>query len=131
MNLKLEELYLNPNIFIAESDVHRWGVFTDDEISAFDVIQDAPYATFDNEEIENSPTLERYSYASDGGSNVKDAVMGFGFAAMYNHSTEPNVAYVLDTANEVMRHYALRDIEAGEELVVDYGCGDDDDWGDY
>ena len=131
MNLQVDELYLNSNVYIASSDIHRWGVFTKKPIAQYDVIQESPYCTFPSEELEEAPTLERYTYATDGGSEVDEVVLGFGFAAMFNHSSDPNVAYILDPVNEVMRHYAVVDIDAGEELVIDYGCDDDDDWGEY
>ena len=66
-----------------------------------------------------------YSYSSDCTDYVDDVVIGFGFAAMYNHDAENyNCAYELDTVNQVMRHYALEDIPANHELTIDYGCGD-------
>ena len=40
-----------------------------------------------------------------------------------NHSCEPNVA----VQGQIV-FVAVRDIEAGEELAVDYGTMDDDDW---
>ena len=131
MNLQLDELYLNPNVYIASSDIHRWGVFTKKPIAQYDVIQESPYCTFPEEEIQQAPTLERYTYAADASSEVDEIVLGFGFAAMFNHSADANVAYILDPVNEVMRHYATVDIDAGEELVIDYGCDDDEDWGNY
>ena len=131
MNLQVDELYLNSNVYIASSDIHRWGVFTKKPIAQYDVIQESPYCTFPAEELENAATLERYTYAADCTSEVDEVVLGFGFAAMFNHSSDPNVAYILDPVNEVMRHYAIVDIDAEEELVIDYGCDEDDDWGDY
>ncbi len=125
MNLELDELYLNPNVFIAKSDVHRWGVFTKKDIAQYDVIQESPYCTFPEEEVEEAPTIERYTYTSDVSSEVDEMVLGFGFAPLFNHSVEPNCAYILDTVNEVMRHYAINDIQAGEELFIDYGYEED------
>ncbi len=125
MNLELTELYLNPNVFIGRSDVHRWGLFTKQDIAQYDVIQESPYCTFSEDEVENAPTIERYTYASEPSSEVDEMILGFGFAPMFNHDPEANCAYILDTVNEVMRHYATRDIEAGEELLIDYG-GDND-----
>ena len=46
MNLELEELYLNPAIYIAKSETHRWGVFAANDIKANDVLQESPYAPF-------------------------------------------------------------------------------------
>lgn len=129
MNLEKDELYCNPAIFVAKSEIHRWGVFTDEDIKAFDVIQEAPYCTFPAKELKKSDIVVRYSYSSDGVSDhVDECVIGFGFAPLYNHDPENfNCAYELDVVNEVMRHYALCDIPAGSELTLDYGCGE---WGE-
>jgi len=131
MNLAIDELYLNKDIYIASSDIHRWGVFTRKPIQQYDVIQESPYTTFGEDELENAPTIERYTYGAGYLDQVDEVVLGFGFAALFNHSEEPNVAYMLDPVNEVMRHYALEDIDAEEELVIDYGIDEDNDWGDY
>jgi SET domain-containing protein len=129
MNLELDELYLNPAIYIARSDTHRWGVFAAEDIQANDVLQESPYCTFGKKEIKKSNVISRYTYGTCGEYDVEDYVLGFGFAAMYNHNEElSNAAYQLDTVNEVMRHYATDDIKAGDEIFIDYGCGDE--WGD-
>jgi SET domain-containing protein len=130
MNLEKEELFTREGIYIARSEIHRWGVFTDEDIKAYDVIQEVPYCTFPAKELKKSDIVVRYSYSSDGVSDqVDECVIGFGFAPLYNHDSENfNVAYELDVVNEVMRHYALNDIEAGTELCIDYGCGED--WGE-
>ena len=129
MNLVKEELYTREGIFIARSEIHRWGVFTEYDIKANDVIQEVPYCTFPEKELKKSNIIVRYSYSTEGVSDqVNDCVIGFGFAPLYNHDAEYfNCAYELDVVNEVMRHYALEDIEAGSELTLDYGCGD---WGE-
>ena len=131
MNLQVDELYLNKHIYIASSDIHRWGVFTKKPIAKYDVIQESPYCAFRYKELKKAPTIERYTYDTSSASEVDEVVLGFGFAALFNHSSDPNVGYIIDPVNEVMRHYAITDIDANEELVIDYGCDDDDDWGDY
>ena len=44
-----------------------------------------------------------------------------GYAGLYNHSSSPNAAYQIDYVNELIRHYAIRDIREGEEITIDYG----------
>ncbi len=135
MNLEKDELYLNPALFVARSDVHRWGVFTEKFIKKHDVLQESPYCTFPYSELKKKgDVVIRYTYDSSHEIGADDVVIGFGFAPLYNHSAENcNVRYELDTVNEVMRHYATEDIEPGDELFLDYGYDDDDtdDFGDY
>ena len=44
-----------------------------------------------------------------------------GFAGLLNHSDTPNCKIESDIKGEVLCTYALRNIEAGEELVWNYG----------
>ena len=134
MNLELDELFLHPGLYIARSDTHRWGVFTSEDINMHDVLQESPYCTFPYNELrKKGDILIRYTYDSSEYDHADEVVLGFGFAGMYNHSSDYNAAYELDTVNEVMRHYATEDIPAGSEIFIDYGYqGDEEtDFGDY
>ena len=134
MNLELDELFCHPGLFIAQSDTHRWGVFTSEDIAMHDVLQESPYCTFPYKELrKKSDVLIRYTYDTSDNNQTDEAVLGFGFAGLYNHSLDYNAAYELDTVNEVMRHYATEDIPAGSEIFINYGFEDEDDedFGDY
>lgn len=133
MNLEIDELYANPNIHIGKSTVHRWGVFATEDIGKHDVLQESPYCTFSYKELrKRADVVVRYTYDACENPGTDDVVLGFGYAALYNHSSNPNATYELDTVNEVMRHYALTDIAAGEEIFIDYGHDDPDpNFGDY
>jgi hypothetical protein len=133
MNLELDELFLHPGLYIAKSDTHRWGVFTSEDINMHDVLQESPYCTFSYNELrKKGDILIRYTYDSSENIYANDCVLGFGFAGIYNHSSDYNAAYELDTVNEVMRHYATEDIPAGSEIYIDYGHNEDEnDFGDY
>jgi len=47
-------------------------------------------------------------------------VMVLGFGSLYNHSYSPNLIYLRDYENELMRFVALKDINKGEELTINY-----------
>jgi SET domain-containing protein len=40
---------------------------------------------------------------------------------MFNHAKKPNVGFIRDIPNAVIRYFTLRDIETGEELCISYG----------
>ena len=134
MNLELDELFCHPGLYIARSETHGWGVFTSKDIKQHDVLQEAPYCTFPYKEIrKKSDILIRYTYDSSDNPQADEVVLGFGFAGLYNHSSDCNAAYELDTVNQLMRHYALEDIPANSEIFIDYGFDEDEepDFGDY
>jgi SET domain-containing protein len=53
-------------------------------------------------------------------------VMGFGYAGIYNHSSQPNVMWESDEENRLLVFSTTRDVMSGEELFTYYG--DDYDW---
>jgi len=40
---------------------------------------------------------------------------------MFNHARQPNIGFVRDIPNAVIRYFTLRPIETGEELCISYG----------
>ncbi len=50
----------------------------------------------------------------------------FGLGSLLNHGWEANVELVSNFADRTMDFFALADIEAGEELVYDYGHDEDE-----
>ena len=65
MNLERDELYLNPHIYISRSEIHRWGVFAEQDIAKFDVLQESPYCTFPYKELKKrGDVVVRYTYDS-------------------------------------------------------------------
>jgi hypothetical protein len=80
------------------------------------------------EEVEVCPTVEVPDAAVVGG--LGDYVFGsghdgsalllLGFGMLYNHSAAPNVEYVQGEETTIA-FVALREIEPGEELTIDYG----------
>jgi SET domain-containing protein len=112
-----ESLYHSPKLVVRRSAIHRWGVFALAPIEAYELLEEAPYFVAPREELAALPSCNAYSYdLSD-----DELIIGMGFAGLYNHSTQPNVEFEIDKVNQAMRHYAVRRVEAGEELTLDYG----------
>ena len=80
------------------------------------------------ETVEVCPTLELADSESVG--RLGDYVFGtedeqvvlliLGFGSLYNHSSDPNLEYVQDAPDAII-FLTLREVEAGEELTIDYG----------
>lgn len=112
-------LYCNPAIYLDKSEIHGWGVFTREPINDGDLIQEAPYLLFADDICNDRSTsiLKRYVYAHN-----NNLAHGLGFSCLYNHSQENrNVGWSFDIPERVIIHRAIRDIEAGEELLINYG----------
>ena len=119
-NLLKTDLYTGPNICIKKSNIHRYGVFTNEALNVGDLIEESPMLYLPYQETEET-AIHSHCYAfSD-----EYSVIGFGHAAMYNHSDDGgNINYFIDDYNECMVFYAIKAIEAGSELTLDYGVGE-------
>ena len=115
----LDELLFSEKLLVKRSEIHRWGVFAREPIKKYEVLEEFPYFKVPIEEINNAPSCINYSYSFnfDHGFNI----IGMGFCGLYNHSFNANVEYEIDRVNELMRHYAISDIDVGEELTLNYG----------
>ena len=112
-----EELYKSPKIELRRSGKHGWGVFSNGPIQQYEIIEESPIIIVQPEELNKPYNLQRYFAAlKDGAVSI-----GLGYAALYNHSPNPNVAWYIDGVNYIQVYYALRDIEPREELCSDYG----------
>ena len=59
--------------------------------------------------------------------------LALGYGSLYNHANPSNLRYETDAQALVMRFVAVRDIERGEELTINYNADDgapvsDDEW---
>jgi hypothetical protein len=84
-----------------------------------EIIEIVPVLVVQNSDLVDQTELANYVYNWPTGENA--VAVAFGCGSLYNHSYEPNADHEIDRVNELMRHYALRDIAAGEELTLNYG----------
>jgi uncharacterized protein len=112
------EPYHATKLAVRRSPLHRWGVFATAPIAKHEVLEEAPYACVPKKQLAKAPACETYSYYLDDATSI----LGFGLAPLYNHHDTPNASHEIDQVNELMRHYALRDIAAGEEITLNYGA---------
>lgn len=104
--------------YVAPSPVHGRGVFAGrrfdegEEIEAAPVIV-VPYEAKDH--LDWTPLWGYYFEWRDAGAGV-----ALGFGSLYNHSWTPNARYDQDFDDAVVRFSALRVIEPGEEITINY-----------
>jgi SET domain-containing protein len=71
------------------------------------------------------PTTLR-DYVFSWGENDEQAAVALGYVSIYNHSYAPNAVYFQAPEYESIEIVALRDIDAGEEIVINYNGEPDD-----
>jgi len=113
-----DSLLFSEKVLVKRSKIHRWGIFAREKIKKYEIIEESPYFFIHYDEMDNSSSVLPYTYPYDYSNGY---IVGMGYCGLYNHDFDSNVEYYVDGANEIMVHYASRDIEIGEELTLNYG----------
>ncbi len=108
------------SLFIGPSDLHDRGVFTTEGIRKDSLIEICAVIVIPEEELELLKKTVLYNYYFDWHKNGEDAAIVLGYGSLYNHDYQPNTEYALNYEANSIEIYALRDIEAGEELTFNY-----------
>jgi SET domain-containing protein len=115
------------NIYIKETKAKGRGVFTKRRLAAGTVVETAPVIVMTAEDrmYLDKTLLHDYifEWEPDG---VKMCCMALGIVSIFNHSYESNCEYFMNYEEETMQVVTIRDIDAGEELTINYN-GDWDD----
>lgn len=99
------------------------GIFATAFIPKGTIFEQAPVLVMPAKELEvdqEDTVLSHYTFAW--GKNSVAVALGFG--SLYNHSYSPNACYE-DVSGQMKNYIAIRDIEAGEEVTINYN-GDAD-----
>src|SRR3954464_8280198 len=97
------------------------GVFARRLIRKGEVIERVPMLVMPIEESKAGSVVSDYCFAWGRGT----VALALGYGSLYNHSYRPNARYD-DVGRQTKVFSALRDIEPGEEITVNYN-GDPDD----
>ena len=97
------------------------GVFARRLIRKGEVIERVPMLVLPIEESRGGSVLSGYCFAWRKGT----VALALGYGSLYNHSYRPNARYD-DLAPQTKVFTALRDIEPGEEITVNYNAEPDD-----
>lgn len=102
------------------------GVFAVTRFKQGEVIERAPVLIIPAYQREHLDQTVLYNYYFAWGENPEDEAIAMGFGSFYNHSYTPNAVYVKKYEALVVEYIALRDIEAGEEITINYNGYPDD-----
>jgi len=96
------------------------GVFADAPIRRGEIIEVCPVIplTKSDEEKLGQTILDYYMFAW--GREQQAACIALGFGGLYNHSSSPNAVVYEVTSESRIEFVALRDIEPGQQIFIDY-----------
>jgi len=93
------------------------GVFAAKPIKKGTIIERVPVLLVPLKDLaggENNPFLNKYMYVW----NKKAFAISLGYGSLYNHSYEPNAAYIFGPMR--LTYKALADIAEGDEITINY-----------
>lgn len=105
--------FIDPRLKIGWSERLGYGVFADKLISKNEFIEMAPVIVADKMPEDD---LSKYIIAWEG-----RLALPLGWTMIYNHSDENSCELVANFQSRLLAVVAIRDIQAGEQLTVNYG----------
>lgn len=114
-------------IYIQQTHNKGRGVFTNQPIAANTILEEAPVIVMTHEERQLLDKTLLHDYIFEWQPNgEKLCCMALGWIPIYNHSYQSNCEYFMDYDEQTMFIKTVRDIQAGEELTINYNG----DWND-
>lgn len=102
------------------------GVFTSEPIEKGTIVEIAPVIVLSGEERKLLDQTLLHDYIFEWGEDKSECCMALGYVPLYNHAYHSNCEYEMDYPHQQIRIQAVRRIEAGEQLFINYN-GDWDD----
>src|SRR5438105_5668568 len=96
------------------------GVIADRRFQAGETIERPPVIVISANEAPLIRDTRLKSYYFEWGDDCKQAAIALGYGSLYNHSYTPSARYEFREDEECLEFIALRDIEPGEEITINY-----------
>ncbi len=110
-----------PSIYIAPSALGGRGIFTSRDIVEGSILEICPVIVLPPEDIPLIHKTRLHDYYFLWGEKEDHCAIILGFGSFYNHSYRPNAEYFPDYEHLTMDFKAIKPIQAGEEITVNYG----------
>lgn len=112
--------------FVGSSNGKGRGVFANKRFQKGDIIERCPVIVVPEEQDHLLHDTVLYNYTYGWGEDLRDAAIALGFGSLYNHAYHPNAFYKRVPEDTMLVYVALRDIEEGEEITVNYNGSPND-----
>ncbi|MDF1697395.1 MAG: SET domain-containing protein [Saprospiraceae bacterium] len=109
-----------PGLYITYSEGKGRGVFTSQAIEEGEVIEICPVLIIPQEELPVIHKTVLHDYYFLWGNDLNECAIALGFGSIYNHELHPNANFILDIQNQTIDIEAIKSIEPGEEITLNY-----------
>lgn len=109
-----------PGLYISDVNNKGRGVFTAQEIPDGALIEVCPVLVVPKAELPVIHKTVLHDYYFLWGEDMDDCAIALGFGSIYNHEVQPNANFILDMENQTIDIVAIRDIQPGEEITLNY-----------
>jgi uncharacterized protein len=110
----------NPSIKVGSFGPRGRGVVAQRAFRKGEVIESAPVLVIPEREWQAMENTTLYNYGFAFGEGTQDMAIAFGFGSLYNHSYQPNARYIKRISERTLEYVAIRDIQCGEEITINY-----------
>ena len=107
-------------LIVKDTGTKGRGVFTSEAIEADTIIEIAPVIVMNSSDREHLDKTLLHDYIFEWGEDKAQCCMALGLVPMYNHSYTSNSDYYMDFEEQMMVIKTVRNIEAGEEITINY-----------
>ena len=111
---------IQPYLVILPSEERGKGVFTTADIQQGTILEISPVLVMGEEDRKLLDQTFLYDYIFEWEAEKKTCCMALGYIPMYNHASPSNCDYIMDFEYHTMSIMAVRDIQQGEELFINY-----------
>lgn len=117
-----------PGLYIGYTEEKGRGVFTATDIHEGDTIEICPVIELPAAEMPVIHKTFLHDYYFVWNEDEKSGAIALGFGSLYNHEVFPNADFIVDYEQKVIEIVAIRDINAGSEITINYHgeSGDDE-----
>ena len=111
-----------PILVVAHSNKRGRGVFTSESIEANTIIEISPVLVLNPKDRKLVEQTILFDYIFEWGIGGKKACIALGYLSLYNHAYDANCDYEMDYDANIMTIKAVRPIQKGEELFINYNA---------
>ncbi|QTD42961.1 SET domain-containing protein [Sporosarcina sp. Te-1] len=107
-------------VFIKDTDKYGRGVFAARDIKEGELIEVSPVLISPKEEWKYLRKTVLFDYCFTWGEDYEQTAIALGYGSLFNHSYQPNTMFINNSDQDTIDFYAIRNIEEGEEITINY-----------